>query len=135
MPCNPLWMDWRKPSSLEKTSIAGENVCLVLGDNIFYGQGFRPMLERVAGRTTGATIFGYQVMDLRRFEVVTFDDNRRVLSVEEKLAHPKVILPSQASTSTTTKSLRMLSKLIPQIVESLRSPASIRLIWSAEPLM
>ena len=50
---------------------------------------FRPMLERVAGRTTGANIFGYQVKDLRRFEVVTFDDNRRVLSVEEKPAHPQ----------------------------------------------
>ena len=69
--------------------IAGEHVCLVLGDNIFYGQGFRPMLEQVAGKTTGATIFGYQVKDPKRFGVVTFDENRRVLSVEEKPAHPQ----------------------------------------------
>ncbi|WP_413726353.1 glucose-1-phosphate thymidylyltransferase RfbA [Sodalis sp. RH16] len=64
--------------------IAGEPCCLVLGDNIYFGQGFSPKLREVAARTQGATIFGYQVMDPERFGVVEFDDNFRALSLEEK---------------------------------------------------
>jgi len=69
--------------------LEGGSACLVLGDNIFYGQGFRPMLERVRSQASGATIFGYQVKDPKRFGVVAFDENRRVLSVEEKPTRPK----------------------------------------------
>ncbi|WP_372865359.1 glucose-1-phosphate thymidylyltransferase RfbA [Spongiibacter sp.] len=69
--------------------IAGDSVCLVLGDNIFYGQGFRPMLEAAAAKTSGATVFGYQVKDPQRFGVVEFDEQRRALSIEEKPAKPK----------------------------------------------
>ena len=69
--------------------LEGGSACLVLGDNIFYGQGFRPMLERVRGQVGGAMIFGYQVKDPKRFGVVAFDENRRVLSVEEKPTRPK----------------------------------------------
>jgi len=69
--------------------INGSNVCLVLGDNIFYGQGFRTMLEAAAQQSTGATLFGYQVKDPERFGVVEFDSEHNVLSIEEKPTHPK----------------------------------------------
>ncbi|QWA11532.1 glucose-1-phosphate thymidylyltransferase RfbA [Sodalis ligni] len=69
--------------------IAGEPCCLVLGDNIYFGQGFSPKLRQIATRTQGATIFGYQVMDPERFGVVEFDDNFRALSLEEKPAKAK----------------------------------------------
>ena len=69
--------------------LQGEPVCLVLGDNIFYGQNFTPMLRRAADRTSGATIFGYQVKDPERFGVVEFDANLRVLSIDEKPTRPR----------------------------------------------
>jgi glucose-1-phosphate thymidylyltransferase len=69
--------------------IAHDGVCLVLGDNIFYGQGFRPRLLQVASRPSGATVFGYQVHDPQRFGVVAFDADRRVVSIEEKPERPK----------------------------------------------
>lgn len=64
--------------------IAGDRVCLILGDNIFYGQGFTPVLHRAAERETGATIFAYRVKDPERFGVVEFDAAMRALSLEEK---------------------------------------------------
>lgn len=69
--------------------INGDPCCLVLGDNIYFGQGFSPKLKQVAARDLGATIFGYQVMDPERFGVVEFDDNFRALSLEEKPAVPR----------------------------------------------
>ena len=85
-----------KPEGLAQAFIIGQehigndNVCLVLGDNIFYGQGFGPMLIEVAGKTSGATVFGYQVADPHRFGVVEFDaETNKVLSLEEKPANPK----------------------------------------------
>ncbi|SDK78766.1 glucose-1-phosphate thymidylyltransferase [Franzmannia pantelleriensis] len=69
--------------------IGRESVCLVLGDNIFYGQGFTPLLQKVAAREGGATVFGYLVKDPERFGVVEFDEQRRVLSIEEKPKQPK----------------------------------------------
>ncbi|OON35662.1 glucose-1-phosphate thymidylyltransferase [Izhakiella australiensis] len=69
--------------------IADDNVCLVLGDNIFYGQSFRKILQNAVERTHGATIFGYQVKDPERFGVVEFDDKMRVVSIEEKPKKPK----------------------------------------------
>lgn len=83
------------PDGLAQAFIIGEefigndSVCLVLGDNIFYGQGFSPKLKQAAARTTGATIFGYQVKDPERFGVVAFDENNKVISIEEKPEHPK----------------------------------------------
>ncbi len=83
------------PDGLAQAFIIGEDfvgtdsVCLVLGDNIFYGQGFRPMLLEAASKQRGATIFGYQVKDPDRFGVVEFDANNRVISIEEKPANPK----------------------------------------------
>jgi glucose-1-phosphate thymidylyltransferase len=69
--------------------IGNDSVCLVLGDNIFYGQGFSPKLQRAASREIGATIFGYQVKDPQRFGVVEFDKDQKVLSLEEKPLKPK----------------------------------------------
>ncbi|MCA1922435.1 glucose-1-phosphate thymidylyltransferase RfbA [Buttiauxella noackiae] len=69
--------------------INGENCALVLGDNIFFGQGFGSKLEMVAQRQSGATVFGYQVMSPQRFGVVEFDENYRALSIEEKPMQPK----------------------------------------------
>src|SRR5690554_2439367 len=77
------------PDGLAQAFIIGEefigdnNVCLVLGDNIFYGQGFTPKLKQAASRTSGATVFGYQVKDPERFGVVSFDENRSAVSIEE----------------------------------------------------
>lgn len=69
--------------------IAGQSVCLVLGDNIFYGQGFSPMLRKAASLKAGATVFGYQVKDPERFGVVEFDRNLKAISIEEKPSSPK----------------------------------------------
>ena len=69
--------------------LAGEPSCLVLGDNIFFGQSFSPKLRHVASRLEGATVFGYQVMDPERFGVVEFDDNFQAISLEEKPTQPK----------------------------------------------
>lgn len=69
--------------------IGNDSVCLVLGDNIFYGQGFTPKLIQAAARQRGATVFGYQVKDLERFGVLEFDTDKRTLSIEEKPAKPR----------------------------------------------
>ena len=69
--------------------IGDDNVCLVLGDNIFYGYGFSERLKAAASRKTGATIFGYHVSNPREFGVVDFDENWNVLSIEEKPKEPK----------------------------------------------
>ena len=69
--------------------IGDDNVALILGDNIFYGQSFSQVLQRVAAREDGATIFGYYVRDPREYGVVEFDENGKALSIEEKPEHPK----------------------------------------------
>ena len=86
------------PDGLAQAFILGEefigsdDVCLLLGDNIFYGQGFSPKLKHAvenAKNGQGATVFGYQVKDPERFGVVEFDDNHKAISIEEKPAKPK----------------------------------------------
>ncbi len=83
------------PNGLAQAFIIGEefigndNVCLVLGDNIFYGQSFTQTLKQAAAKTHGATVFGYQVKDPERFGVVEFDENFNALSIEEKPQQPK----------------------------------------------
>ncbi|MEB5517677.1 glucose-1-phosphate thymidylyltransferase RfbA [Vibrio cholerae] len=69
--------------------IGHESVCLILGDNMFWGQGFSPMLRDAASRKEGATVFGYKVQDPERFGIVEFDDKQSVISIEEKPAQPK----------------------------------------------
>jgi glucose-1-phosphate thymidylyltransferase len=83
------------PDGLAQAFIIGEefignnNVCLVLGDNIFWGQGFTPILKRAVEKQNGATVFGYQVNDPERFGVVEFDNNKNAVSLEEKPKNPK----------------------------------------------
>ena len=69
--------------------IGGDPVCLVLGDNIFFGYGFSAMLREAAARQVGATVFGYHVNDPQRFGVLDFDSNGKVISIEEKPTDPK----------------------------------------------
>ena len=69
--------------------IADSNVCLILGDNIFYGYGFTGMLKRAVAQRTGATVFGYHVTDPERFGVVEFSANGQAISIEEKPSKPK----------------------------------------------
>ena len=83
------------PDGLAQAFIIGEefidndNVCLILGDNIFYGQGFRQKLLKALEMERGATIFGYKVKDPHRFGVIEFDKQNQVISIEEKPTHPK----------------------------------------------
>ncbi|KTD63711.1 glucose-1-phosphate thymidylyltransferase [Legionella santicrucis] len=84
-----------RPDGLAQAFIIGQefigqdNVCLVLGDNIFYGHGFTKQLREAAARQTGATVFGYPVKDPERFGVVEFDAQMRAISIEEKPKNPK----------------------------------------------
>ena len=83
------------PDGLAQAFIIGEDfigedsVCLVLGDNIYYGQGLSKLLQTAAALDKGATVFGYQVTDPERFGVVEFDDHQRAISIEEKPSNPK----------------------------------------------
>ncbi|MED5492815.1 MAG: glucose-1-phosphate thymidylyltransferase RfbA [Pseudomonadota bacterium] len=83
------------PDGLAQAFLIGEefigdsNVCLILGDNIFYGYGFSAMLNEAAQRSRGATVFGYHVSDPERFGVVEFDEQGMAVSIEEKPAQPK----------------------------------------------
>jgi glucose-1-phosphate thymidylyltransferase len=84
-----------KPEGLAQAFIIGADfigddaACLVLGDNIFYGEGLSVLLQEAAGRSSGATIFGYQVKDPERYGVAEVDPEGRVVSIEEKPATPK----------------------------------------------
>ncbi|HEX4976150.1 MAG TPA: glucose-1-phosphate thymidylyltransferase RfbA [Pseudomonadales bacterium] len=83
------------PDGLAQAFLIGEsfigqdNVCLILGDNIFYGQHFTPKLQAATSQQRGATVFGYHVNDPQRFGVIEFDEAGRALSIEEKPHHPK----------------------------------------------
>ena len=83
------------PDGLAQAFIIGEqfigddSVCLVLGDNIFYGYGFSGLLREAAAKPSGATVFGYHVIDPERFGVVEFDASGKVISIEEKPVKPK----------------------------------------------
>ena len=69
--------------------IGDDSIALVLGDNIFYGHGFTPLLKKAASLKKGAVVFGYQVKDPERFGVVEFDENYNAISIEEKPKNPK----------------------------------------------
>ncbi len=84
-----------RPEGLAQAFLIGEefiesdSVCLVLGDNIFWGQGFTPKLKQAASRKDGATVFGYQVKNPESYGVVAFDSSKRAVSIEEKPSTPK----------------------------------------------
>ena len=69
--------------------IGGDSVCLILGDNIYYGSGLSKMLQRAASKENGATVFGYHVQDPERFGVVEFDENMKAISINEKPENPR----------------------------------------------
>ena len=84
-----------KPNGLAEAFILGadfigdDSVCLILGDNIYYGSGLSKLVQEAAQKTDGATVFGYHVNDPERFGVVDFDSNMKALSIEEKPENPK----------------------------------------------
>ncbi|WP_274355024.1 glucose-1-phosphate thymidylyltransferase RfbA [Ligilactobacillus salivarius] len=84
-----------KPNGLAEAFILGadfigdDSVCLILGDNIYYGSGLSKLVQEAAQKTNGATVFGYHVNDPERFGVVEFDSNMKALSIEEKPENPK----------------------------------------------
>ena len=84
-----------KPNGLAEAFILGadfigdDSVCLILGDNIYYGSGLSKLVQEAAQKTNGATVFGYHVNDPERFGVVEFDNNMKALSIEEKPENPK----------------------------------------------
>lgn len=84
-----------KPNGLAEAFILGadfignDSVCLILGDNIYYGSGLSKLVQEAAQKTNGATVFGYHVNDPERFGVVDFDSNMKALSIEEKPKNPK----------------------------------------------
>lgn len=93
--CRFSFLEQPRPEGIAQAfHIAGEhcadhNVCLVLGDNIFFGQGLTPALKRAMAQPDGATVFGYHVRDPERYGVVEFDTEQRVLSIEEKPTKPR----------------------------------------------
>ena len=74
---------------LGKDFIGNDSVCLILGDNLFYGQGFQPLLKKCTELRDGGIVFGYWVNDPSRYSVVDFDETGKVLSIEEKPQKPK----------------------------------------------
>lgn len=92
---NLSYLPQEKPEGIAQAFVIGEtfigkdSVSLILGDNIFYGHNFTKILEQAANRDNGATIFGYHVKDPERFGVVEFDQNHKVISLEEKPVNPK----------------------------------------------
>ncbi len=89
------YLEQPSPDGLAQAFIIGEefigddNVCMILGDNIFYGHGFGTVLKEAAAIKKGAVVFGYAVTDPERYGVVEFDSNRRAVSLEEKPVKPK----------------------------------------------
>lgn len=89
------YMEQPEPGGLAQAFILGKNfignnsVCLILGDNLFYGQGFQPVLQKCAQIQEGGIVFGYWVNEPKRYGVVAFDKQGKILSIEEKPEHPK----------------------------------------------
>ena len=92
---NFTYLEQPRPEGITQAFIIGEefidgdDVCLILGDNIFWGHGFTSILERVANKNKGATIFGYQVDNPEDFGVAEFDKNHRIVNIQEKPENPK----------------------------------------------
>lgn len=93
--CEFQYVEQAKPEGiaqaflLTEDFLQGSHVCMVLGDNIFFGQGMGQLMENALLRPHGATVFGYHVVDPERYGVVAFDEKKRVTSLEEKPEHPK----------------------------------------------
>ena len=89
------YAEQKAPNGLAEAFIIGEDfigsdgVCLVLGDNIFYGEGLNPLMQEAVNQSKMATVFGYTVKDPQRYGVIDFDASGKALSIEEKPQHPK----------------------------------------------
>jgi glucose-1-phosphate thymidylyltransferase len=109
------------PDGLAQAFIIGaefigyDSVCLVLGDNIFYGQGFRPKLLKANAQKNGATVFGYQVKDPHRFGVVEFDQQNKAISIEEKPTNPKSNFAVTGLYFYDNQVIEIVKKIIPSI--------------------
>lgn len=110
-----------KPEGLAQSFVVGrefignDNIALVLGDNVFYGQGFQTMLKRATNRSAGATVFGYPVKDPERYGVVEFDENGKAISLEEK--------PQQPRSSFAVPGLYFYDNQVVSIAENLKPSA------------
>ena len=113
------------PDGLAQAFILGEefigqdNVTLILGDNIFYGQSFGQQLKRAAEQQTGATVFGYYVNDPERFGVIDFDINGNALSIEEK--------PYNSKTIYAVKGFHFYDKTVVEIAKNIKLSHSVEL--------
>lgn len=124
------------PDGLAQAFVIGEgfigqdNVCLVLGDNIFYGQGFSPVLKNAAAREKGATIFGYHVKDPERFGVVEFDANQRAISIEEKPVRPKSHFAVTGLYFYDNDVINIAKSVKPRCGVNWKSPVSTKFTWN-----
>ena len=107
----------------------GEPGCLILGDNMFYGQGFSAMLKRAASIEKGACIFGYYVKDPRAYGVVEFDADGKAISLEEKLRNPKAnyAVPGLYFYDSTVTAKCRFENHLP--VANMKSPILTACIW------
>lgn len=112
---------------LGESFIGDDSVAMILGDNIYYGNGMRKMLQRASSKQQGATVFGYHVQDPERFGVVEFNEEGKVLSVEENQLNQNLTMQLLVYIFMITELLRLLRTLRSLHVENWRLPPLMKL--------